>query len=148
MALDNQKKEIESVSRWLKDRRQEGVEPHEIGIFVRSAAELGRARVAVEKAKIPYKVLDENVEATSGHVSISTMHLAKGLEFRAVAVMACDDEIIPLQERIEAVTDDADLAEVYDTERHLLYVACTRARDHLLVTSGDTPSEFLDDLRM
>jgi superfamily I DNA/RNA helicase len=43
--------------------------------------------------------------------------------------MACDDEIIPLQERIEMVGDDADLQEVYDTERHLLYVACTRARD-------------------
>lgn len=75
------------------------------------------------------------------------MHLAKGLEFRAVVVMACDDEVIPLQARIETVTDDADLKEVYDTERHLLYVACTRARDYLLVTSGDTPSEFLDDLR-
>lgn len=36
----------------------------------------------------------------------------------------------------------------YDTERHLLYVACTRARDHLLITSGDEPSEFIDDLRM
>ena len=76
------------------------------------------------------------------------MHLAKGLEFRSVVVMACDDEIIPLQERIETVGDDADLQEVYDTERQLLYVACTRARDHLLVTSGDTPSEFLDDLRL
>ncbi len=75
------------------------------------------------------------------------MHLAKGLEFRAVVVMACDDEIIPLQERIETVTDDADLEEVYETKRHLLYVACTRARDRLLVASGDTPSEFLDDLR-
>lgn len=74
------------------------------------------------------------------------MHFAKGLEFRAVVVMACDDEIMPLQERIEMVSDDADLAEVYNTERHLLYVACTRARDHLLVTSGDVPSEFLDDL--
>jgi mRNA-degrading endonuclease RelE of RelBE toxin-antitoxin system len=41
----------------------------------------------------------------------------------------------PIQERIETVGDDADLQEVYDTERHLLYVACTRARDHLLVTS-------------
>ena len=35
--------------------------------------------------------------------------------------------------------------EVYDTERHLLYVACTRARDHLLVTGVDPASEFLDD---
>ena len=42
--------------------------------------------------------------------------------------------------------DDADLQEVYDTERHLLYVACTRARDHLLVTSVAPASEFLDDL--
>jgi superfamily I DNA/RNA helicase len=93
------------------------------------------------------KVLDDNVEPTSGKISIGTMHLAKGLEFRAVVVMACDDEIIPLQERIETVTDDADLEDVYNTERHLLYVACTRARDHLLVTGVAPASEFLDDLQ-
>jgi superfamily I DNA/RNA helicase len=57
-------------------------------------------------------------------------------------------EIMPLQERIETVGEDADLQEVYDTERHLLYVACTRARDHLLITSVEPASEFLDDLRM
>jgi superfamily I DNA/RNA helicase len=68
------------------------------------------------------------------------------LGYHAVAVMACDDEIIPLQERIENVADDADLEEVYETERHLLYVACTRARDHLLVTGVNPASEFLDDL--
>lgn len=43
---------------------------------------------------------------------------------------------------------DSDLQEVYDTERHLLYVACTRARDFLLVTSVAPASEFLDDIRM
>jgi superfamily I DNA/RNA helicase len=62
--------------------------------------------------------------------------------------MACDDEVVPLQERIETVGDDADLQEVYDTERHLLYVAYTRARDHLLVTSVAPGSEFLDDMRI
>jgi superfamily I DNA/RNA helicase len=72
--------------------------------------------------------------------------MAKGLEFRAVVVMACDDEVLPLQERIEAVSDDSDLEEVYNTERHLLYVACTRARDDLLVTGTDPASEFLWDL--
>ena len=74
------------------------------------------------------------------------MHLAKGLEFRAVAVMACDDEVLPLQERIESVADRADLEEVYNTERHLLYVACTRARDELLVTGVEPGSEFLQDM--
>lgn len=87
------------------------------------------------------------METVSGKAAIGTMHLAKGLEFRAVAVMACDDEVIPSQARIEDVTDDADLEEVYNTERHLLYVACTRARDHLLVTGTEPASEFLDDLK-
>ena len=147
MVLNTSQEEIEAVSQWLVKRTSEGIVPHEIGVFVRSAAELDRARAAVEGAKLPYKVLDDNVETTSGRASISTMHLAKGLEFRTVVVMACDDEVIPLQERIETVADDADLDEVYNTERHLLYVACTRARDHLLVTSVDPASEFLDDLR-
>jgi len=62
-------------------------------------------------------------------------------------VMACDDEAIPSQARMQSVTDDADLEDVYNTERHLLYVACTRARDRLLITGVDPASEFLDDLR-
>jgi mRNA-degrading endonuclease RelE of RelBE toxin-antitoxin system len=146
--LKTEAEETKAVSKWISDRRGEGVMPHELGIFVRSAAELGRASAAVKAAGLPFKILDDTVETVSGQVSISTMHLAKGLEFRAVAVMACDDEVIPLQERIEMVADDADLEEVYNTERHLLYVACTRARDHLLVTSVDPASEFLDDLRV
>ncbi len=145
---DSQEGEIKTVSLWLLDRVEEGVMPHEIGVFVRSAAELGRGRAAVEDAGFSVSIMDDNIETITGHISLSTMHLAKGLEFRAVAVMACDDEVLPLQARIETVADDSDLEEVYNTERHLLYVACTRARDYLLVTSVDPASEFLDDLRM
>jgi AAA domain/UvrD-like helicase C-terminal domain len=140
--------ETKGVGAWLAERVNESVAPHEMGIFVRSDVEIPRARTAVETAGIPYRVLDERVEAVSGFASIGTMHLAKGLEFRAVAVMACDDEVIPLQSRIETVGEDADLKEVYDTERQLLYVACTRARDFLLVTGIVPASEFLDDLRV
>jgi ATP-dependent exoDNAse (exonuclease V) beta subunit len=68
------------------------------------------------------------------------------LEFRVGEVMACDDEIIPLGERIETVSDEADLEEVYNAERQLLYVACTRARDHLMVSGVAAESEFLGDL--
>ena len=131
----------------LTEQSNAGILPHEFGLFVRSAGQLGRAQAAIKESGLAFKILDEHVETTSGYVSISTMHLAKGLEFRAVAVMACDDEIILLQERIETVGDDSDLQEVYDTERHLLYVACTRARDNLLITSVAPASEFLDDLR-
>lgn len=145
--LKTEAEETKTVGEWLAEKSKAGVSPHELGIFVRSEAQIDRATAAVKAAGMPFKILDEHVETTSGHVSVCTMHLAKGLEFRVVVVMACDDEVIPLQERIETVGDDADLQEVYDTERHLLYVACTRARDHLLVTAVDPASEFLDDLR-
>jgi superfamily I DNA/RNA helicase len=145
--FNTQDEEADAVGVWLSARAKEGVAPHEIAVFVRSEGELARARVAATQSGLSFKVLDEHVETTSGLLSICTMHLAKGLEFRAVAVMACDDEIIPLQSRIESVTDDADLEEVYNTERQLLYVACTRARDHLLISGVAPASEFIDDLR-
>jgi superfamily I DNA/RNA helicase/mRNA-degrading endonuclease RelE of RelBE toxin-antitoxin system len=140
--------EIAAVGVWLAARATEGILPHEMGLFVRAEPQLKRARQAVKAAGLEVRLLDDHAATASGHVSICTMHLAKGLEFRAVVVMACDDEVIPLQGRIETVGDDSDLKEVYDTERHLLYVACTRARDHLLITSVEPASEFLDDLQI
>jgi mRNA-degrading endonuclease RelE of RelBE toxin-antitoxin system len=145
--FNSEDEEISFVGQWLGSLAEDDVSAHEIGVFVRSELELHRARRAVESAGLPYKVLDEKMETVTGKVTVSTMHLAKGLEFRAVVVMACDDEVIPSQQRIESITDNADLEEVYETERHLLYVACTRARDHLLISSASSASEFLDDLR-
>ena len=96
-------------------------------------------------AGLSARELTEEIEVEADHVAICTMHLAKGLEFRAVVVMACDEDVLPLQERIDSVSDDADLEDMYVTERHLLYVACTRARDSLLVTGVSPGSEFLSD---
>jgi superfamily I DNA/RNA helicase len=139
-------KESQGVADWLRQLVADGLQPHEIALFVRSEEQIDRATMAAGLAGIKHRVLDEDVEIASKQLSISTMHLAKGLEFRAVCVMACDDEVIPLQERMEAVSDESDLEDVYNTERHLLYVACTRARDRLLVTSTEPASEFLEDM--
>jgi hypothetical protein len=138
--------ESESIGGWLRSLSDIGIQAHEVGVFVRSPAQIARATAAVNAAGLSPRVLDDRVEIKPGSVSVATMHLAKGLEFRAVAVMACDDEILPLQARIENVGDEGDLQEVYDTERQLLYVACTRARDRLSITGVDPVSEFLDDL--
>jgi len=146
LGFDTPTEESETVGRWIANRLREGYQPHEIGVFVRSEAQLKRARAAIKSAGIDWLELTEKLETASGKATIGSMHLAKGLEFRAVAVMACDDEIIPSQERIETVTDISDLEEVYNTERHLLYVACTRARDRLLVSGVDPVSEFVEDL--
>jgi len=138
--------EIQVVAAWLTGLAGQGVEPHEIGVIVRSEVELQRAGKALSAAGIPFLTLDERMQTAVGKASLATMHLAKGLEFRAVAVMACDDEVVPSQARIEQVTDDSDLAEVYATERHLLYVATTRAREYLFVSGVEPVSEFLADI--
>ena len=147
VVLGNIDAEAAEVARWLEARQKDGVQPHEMGVFVRSSEQLDRATTAAQRAGIPFRILDESVETMAGYLSVGTMHLAKGLEFRAVVVMACDDEVIPSQIRIEAVGDDSDLREVYETERHLLYVACTRARDHLLVAAVEPASEYISDFQ-
>ena len=64
--------EIGAVGEWTKDCAQKGVAPHEMRVFVRSEAELDRARGAVKLAALLCKVLDANVETSHGHVSVST----------------------------------------------------------------------------
>ncbi len=119
----------EAIAGWLSD----GVEPHEIGMFVRTPELVGRARAALEGL------------VGGDRITSASMHLAKGLEFRAVVVMACDEGILPLDERVADAADEAELDEIYETERRLLYVAATRAREHLLLTGRVPGSEYLDD---
>lgn len=146
MVLESERNEQEAIGRWIGELIAKGVQPEEIAVFVRSEGEIPRARQAVAAAGLIATTPEAGVDPEPGKVPVMPMHMAKGLEFRAVVVAACDDEIVPLQSRIESVVDDSDLEEVYNTERHLLYVACTRARDHLLVTGVKPASEFLGDL--
>jgi superfamily I DNA/RNA helicase len=135
--------EINEVAQWVSALLADGFAPREIGIFVRSREYLDRARAVLKRIEHSGRSLAEGTMPSEDDISIGTMHFAKGLEFRAVAVMACDDEALPLQTRIETARDEADLDEIYATERHLLYVACTRARDRLLVSGCRPVSDFL-----
>jgi superfamily I DNA/RNA helicase len=114
--FDSEDNEVKAVAAWLRDHIDIGVRPEEIGVFVRSETQIPRAKAALEAAGFAYHVLDQKVETIVDKASLCTMHLAKDLEFRAVAVMACDDEIIPLQERIDSISETSDLEEVYNTE--------------------------------
>lgn len=145
-SFSSPEEESEAVAAWLIAKREQNVSPGEMAVFVRSESEFPRAITVLEKAKLPYVILGNDLNISKDKASIAIMHLAKGLEFCAVAVMACDSEVIPSQQRIEDMGEGADLEDVYNTERQLLYVACTRARDHLMISGVEPVSEFLDDL--
>jgi superfamily I DNA/RNA helicase len=81
-------------------------------------------------------------------VRVGTMHAMKGLEFQAVAVIGVEQGLVPepaaiTPAREDAVTHALDL----QRERCVLFAACTRARDHLLVSATGTPSTFLPGFR-
>lgn len=147
LTASDQNEEIGKVGEFIRSALSDGIEPDAIGVFVRSKEELPRARAAISEAGAEYTELVGVSEKTAGRVVLGTMHFAKGLEFRAVAVMACDEPVIPSQQRIADVSDELELDEVYATERQLLYVAATRARERLLISGIAPGSEFLADLQ-
>ena len=144
--FDDATAESAALAEKTKEIVASGVPQEEVGIFVRSEAELGRARSVVKGAgEVPLE-LSHRVQDRTGRIAIGTMHLAKGLEFKVVFVMSCDEEVLPDQDRVDTVADEAELDLVYETERQLFYVACTRAREQLFVSGVDPGSEFLGDL--
>ena len=74
------------------------------------------------------------------------MHRAKGLEFRAVAVLGLSDRALPSAQRLAELVDPGDQEDFIAQERHLLYVAATRAREWLLLSYAGEASRFLSGL--
>ncbi|HQS46491.1 MAG: hypothetical protein B7Y12_03355 [Rhizobiales bacterium 24-66-13] len=126
--------EITAVAGWIRDCQAQGIARDELAILVRGPGQIDRAQAAADLAGCA--------------VPIIQMHNAKGLEFRAVAVIALDENVLPDPQRLSEVGDLADLEAIQETERHLLYVAATRARDRLMLSGVSPGSEFLDDIRM
>ncbi|WP_296329606.1 UvrD-helicase domain-containing protein [uncultured Treponema sp.] len=91
---------------------------------------------------------DENL----GKVNLMTIHASKGLEFPVVFIAGTEEGLIPHGRAIDEGGDAA-----VEEERRLFYVAITRARDKLLISScrsrrrqnssvESQPSRFLDEI--
>jgi hypothetical protein len=128
----------ERVGSWLSD----GIEPHAVGVAARSAALVREAREALRAAGIVTVSL--NGRGGTRAVRAGTMHAMKGLEFQAVAVIGVEQGLVPAPGTVTPETEDAAThAQDLQRERCVLFVACTRARDHLYVSGTGQPSIFL-----
>ena len=65
------------------------------------------------------------------------------LEFKAVIVLGCEEKFLPMRALLDRLSDPADRDTFIEQEKHLLYVACTRARERLVVTHSGPKSRFL-----
>ncbi|WYD79487.1 MAG: UvrD-helicase domain-containing protein [Candidatus Electrothrix gigas] len=96
-------------------------------------------------------IYDDRAEA----VLLSTLHAAKGLEFRAVFMAGCEDGLLPLAPRTE-LSKEAEQEHLAE-ERRLFFVGMTRAAEILYLTGAkerqgfsgveqQTPSPFLSEI--
>lgn len=125
--------------RWLLER---GTQPEEIGVLVRIWHLADALEDAFRKAHIPVTRLSDK-EVLEGGVRLGTVHSAKGLEFRAVAVFGANKGFFPLEAQLRKAPSVKDREETLEKEEHLLYVAFSRARERLWVGYWDEPSPFL-----
>jgi mRNA-degrading endonuclease RelE of RelBE toxin-antitoxin system len=122
----------------------QGLSPRELAIFARSGSHLKSIRDAAANAGHEVVSLSNNEDLSEANgIHIGTMHRAKGLEFKIVFVVDCNQGVVPHSYTLSKLRDQGDYDTAYERERQLLYVAITRARDEVFVTSVGKPSEFL-----
>lgn len=119
-------------------------------------------RVALEQFIDEVSLLSEldGVNDNADYVTLMTIHTAKGLERENVFIAGLEDGILP---HIRTVSNPSELEE----ERRLMYVAMTRAKEKLFITTAreryqfgeyirnpisrfikEIPSEFIEELEL
>ncbi|MBO2534204.1 MAG: DNA helicase [Thermoactinomycetaceae bacterium] len=137
-----QREEQEYVIQTIRELLDEGVKSSEIAILARSNWLAEKYEQWLTEHGIPAEKMGTHFTLTRDGVSCGTMHRAKGLEFRVVFLVGVSEGLIPPQSRIQKAKDPLAREQMEREERSLLYVAATRARDKLFVTSSGTPCRF------
>jgi superfamily I DNA/RNA helicase len=126
-AFSTRTEELDALKAWISELSVNGIASEDVMILVRTVSLSNQIGELLDTTVMP-------------------IHDAKGAEYRAVAVVALDQDVLPFEQRLLTAMDEAQLDEIMNTERHLLYVAASRARDFLWLSGVDPVSEFLGDL--
>lgn len=113
-----------------------------VGVMCRSRGQRTRIANALGDHGIDAVVTNNTELAAHNEVSVMTMHGAKGMEFTHVVLMGVGRDIVPQSYRFSGLSEE-DAAATVQQERSLLYVASSRARDALVITTQGEPSELL-----
>ena len=134
---------LEEAERAAEEGTEEGTHKEvRVGVMCRTRGQLSRVVSGLADHGID-AVQTKNAElASHEQVSVMTMHGAKGMEFTHVILMGVGKEIMPLRFRLKNLSEE-DARAALQRERSLLYVAASRARDALVVTTVGERSELL-----
>lgn len=143
LGLTSSQAEEQCVAEAVLDWISEGIDPSEIGIATRTRWPGTKIAEVLRSEGIPTFDLAKGLNL-DGAVSVGTMHRMKGLEFRCVAVAGVGAKLVPEPNAVTPADLDKHIHhQDIEREKCLLFVACTRAREELLVTWHGEPSSFL-----
>lgn len=131
---------VERIRTWVEER---GRQPSDICVTARTQNQL-KTRYAPLLEQAGYcvrfiKTDEPSLEADG--IRLATMHRVKGLEFPCVLIAGVQAGSVPLE--LESHADETARLDHVDSEKRLLFVAATRARDELVVTGFGTRSALL-----
>ncbi len=126
---------------WVKARLDFGIPHEEIAVLTRIWDLAKSLREQLVAQGVPATLLSD--EEQEGGVRVGTVHSAKGLEFRAVAVFGASRHLFPLESLLRKAPSEEERRYLEEQDRNLLYVALSRPREYLWVGYWGEPSPFL-----
>lgn len=138
---DNLSEEFDAAASTVRHWIAGGIAEETIGILARDAHQADQVARGLADRGVPVRVVDQSTQRT-GRPLVMTMHRAKGMEFSCVLLVAVNAGLVPADYVLKGL-GESDRADALARERSLLYVAMTRARDALVVTTSGPVSEIL-----
>ena len=143
--FNNIQAEVDYIADSIKSLNEQSVDLNNICLVTRTEKQLDMYRDLLRDRRIKtYKIHRKEAEDRDNKcIRIATMHRVKGLEFDYVFLIGINDGIMPLKHFIDLSTDGIIKEQRITAERSLLYVAATRAKKVVFVSSYGKKSEFL-----
>lgn len=138
------KEELDALAQWITELTNE-MKDSDIGILAFTNKQLEDLENYLEAKGIASYRLSPNKtdDSAEAGVRLCTMHRAKGLEFKAVALPFISASKFPPQWKLSDAVDDADREDIEAQLKSLLHVAATRAKGHLRVSWAGEKSPFI-----
>ena len=132
--------EIEAIAGLIRSWTESDNGIH-VGVLARTKALVNKVVNGLADHGIEIELSDDR-KADGSIVQVMTMHSAKGMEFTHVVLIGVGANVLPQRYQLQGLAD-AEADDARQRERSLLYVAASRARDQLVITTHEELSELL-----
>ncbi|MCY4205280.1 MAG: AAA family ATPase [Bacteroidetes bacterium] len=144
---ETKQEELESIISHIEDLAHDPAYLQNICLVAPSLDAVNRYEGALMATGIKVHQLKKNNDNSSiPGVRLATMHRVKGLEYDHIIVASVNKNLLPLQVALRKAEDEMEKQEIHRKARSLLYVACTRARKTLFISSFGKQSSLIKDI--